>query len=248
MNFEKYGSFILEETAALLAIDSPSGMTQAAADHVIARFEALGYRCERTRKDGVLVYFGGEETDNGELMYLIKETPTGSIISFTSTEPSKDYVGNTVFLFFCLCLGSIAIFFVISERLAHCAVMPVKKAWENQKRFVADASHDLKTPLTVILANNDILKSHGEESVNSQQKWIESTGEEALKMKGLVTQMLDLAKSENALCLTTSRVNLSELTEKEILHQEPIAFEKQGLHYSHKCFLIGVYRHSLGNC
>ena len=79
MNFEKYGSFILEETAALLAIDSPSSMTQAAAEHVMARFEALGYRCERTRKDGVLVYFGGEETDNGLLLEAHMDTLGGMV-------------------------------------------------------------------------------------------------------------------------------------------------------------------------
>ena len=74
-----------------------------------------------------------------------------------------------------------------------------QKAVRHRKQFVADASHDLKTPLTVILANNDILEPHTDQSVESQQKWIDSTGEEALKMKGLVTQMLDLAKSENAM-------------------------------------------------
>lgn len=170
-------------------------------------------------------YYG--EVDDGRLMYLMKETRGGSIISFASTEPSDEYVSSTVLLFLFLCLGSIVLFFIISERLAHYAVMPVKKAWENQKQFVADVSHDLKTPLTVILANNDIINSHSEENVSSQQKWIDSTSEEALKMKALVTQMLDLAKSENAVSMAIAPLNLSELTEREILHLEPIAFEKQ---------------------
>ena len=68
MDFEQYGQFILEETAALLAIDSPSGMTQAAAEHVMARFEALGFACERTRKDGVIVHLGGEDKADGLLL------------------------------------------------------------------------------------------------------------------------------------------------------------------------------------
>ena len=74
MDFEKYGAYILEETAALLDIDSPSGMTQQAAEHVMARFEALGYRCERTRKDGVVVYFGGEDKENGLLLEAHMDT------------------------------------------------------------------------------------------------------------------------------------------------------------------------------
>ena len=49
MNWEAYTQFILDETMALLAIDSPSGMTQRAAEHVMARFAALGYAPQRTR-------------------------------------------------------------------------------------------------------------------------------------------------------------------------------------------------------
>lgn len=79
MDFEQYGRFILEETAALLAIDSPSGMTQAAADHVIARFEALGCACERTRKDGVIVRLGGEDRENGLLLEAHMDTLGGMV-------------------------------------------------------------------------------------------------------------------------------------------------------------------------
>lgn len=79
MDFERYGRFILEETAALLAIDSPSGMTQAAAEHVMARFEALGCRCERTRKDGVIVHMGGEDRENGILLEAHMDTLGGMV-------------------------------------------------------------------------------------------------------------------------------------------------------------------------
>jgi len=79
MDFEKYGSFILEETAALLAIDSPSGMTKTAADHVMARFKELGYRCERTRKNGVLVQLGGEDASNGLLLEAHMDTLGGMV-------------------------------------------------------------------------------------------------------------------------------------------------------------------------
>ena len=79
MDFEQYGQFILEETAALLAIDSPSGMTQAAAEHVMARFEALGFACERTRKDGVIVHFGGEDKADGLLLEAHMDTLGGMV-------------------------------------------------------------------------------------------------------------------------------------------------------------------------
>ena len=79
MDFEQYGQFILEETAALLAIDSPSGMTQAAAEHVMARFEALGFACERTRKDGVIVHLGGEDKADGLLLEAHMDTLGGMV-------------------------------------------------------------------------------------------------------------------------------------------------------------------------
>ena len=68
MNWNKYGSFIVEETKNLLAIDSPSGMTKKAAEHVMTRFEALGYAPQMTRKDGVLVCLGGVDKENGLLL------------------------------------------------------------------------------------------------------------------------------------------------------------------------------------
>ena len=71
---------------------------------------------------------------------------------------------------------------------------PVDRAWRQQRRFVADASHDLKTPLTVILANTSILLEHPERSIASQSQWIESTQHEAQQMQGLVGDLLLLAQ------------------------------------------------------
>jgi len=165
--------------------------------------------------------------NDGELMFLKRSSGKNTVIAFTSTKIMDDSIRATVLLSISICLATIIVFFAISERLAHYAVKPVKNAWDSQKQFVEDASHDLKTPLTVILANNDILLSHKNESIRNQQKWVDSTTEEALKMKSLVTQMLDLAKSENSHSLTLDTVNLSEITEGEILQIEPIAFEKK---------------------
>ena len=53
--------------------------------------------------------------------------------------------------------AALAAFFVISMFFSRWALAPVDRAWRQQRRFVADASHDLKTPLTVILANTSIL-------------------------------------------------------------------------------------------
>ena len=74
MDYQAYGKYIVDETLALLAIDSPSGMTARAAEHVKARFEALGYKAERTRKDGVLVCLGGKNMDDAILLEAHMDT------------------------------------------------------------------------------------------------------------------------------------------------------------------------------
>ena len=79
MNWNEYGSFIMEETKNLLAIDSPSGMTKKAAEHVMARFEALGYAPQMTRKDGVLVCLGGVDKENGLLLEAHMDTLGGMV-------------------------------------------------------------------------------------------------------------------------------------------------------------------------
>ena len=119
------------------------------------------------------------------------------------------------------------IIFLISFLLSSFAVKPVKSAWEQQKQFVADASHELKTPLTVILANNNIMMSHTNSTVKDEKQWLESTEEEAQHMKSLIDQMLFLAKSDaGETNVEMSEVDFSEIVEGTSLNFEPVAFEK----------------------
>ena len=62
---EKYADYAWEQTAALLAIDSPSGFTRRAAEWVKDAFEALGFPAKITTKGGVLADLGGENADDG---------------------------------------------------------------------------------------------------------------------------------------------------------------------------------------
>ena len=77
--------------------------------------------------------------------------------------------------------GLIALF-LISFFLSAWVVRPVERSWAQQRQFVADASHELKTPLTVILANTGILLSHPDETIAQQQRWVRNTQEEAVNM------------------------------------------------------------------
>ncbi|MBO5715188.1 MAG: HAMP domain-containing histidine kinase [Clostridia bacterium] len=172
------------------------------------------------------------ESDRGNyldlnLSFLRQSTPNGIIISFLSREHINERLRENLSQGALAGLIFMLVFGFISIRLASIALAPVEKAWEQQKQFIADASHDLKTPLTVILANNNIISSHTDETVGSQMKWIESTNEEAKRMSDLINKMLELAKSEATKEeLKLGEINLSEVVENSILQFEVVAFEK----------------------
>lgn len=128
-------------------------------------------------------------------------------------------------------LGALALLFLLNLVFSRWALRPVQQAWAQQQQFIADASHELKTPLTVILANNAILRQRGGDTIASQRQWIESTQVEAERMQGLVTDMLDLARPapEGAQASEgpAGIVDLSRLVEGEALTFEAVAFERE---------------------
>lgn len=112
----------------------------------------------------------------------------------------------------------------VAVLLSWWATRPVERAWRQQRQFLSDASHELKTPLTVILSNAEMLGSAALEERPS--RWTDNIRSEARRMKSLVEQMLTLARAEDALpAAVFSRVSLSEAAEDCALAFEPVAFE-----------------------
>lgn len=124
-------------------------------------------------------------------------------------------------------VAALGLFFVVSVFFSRWALRPVDHAWSQQRQFVADASHDLKTPLTVILANASILLEHPERSIASQSQWVESTQHEAQHMQGLVGDLLLLAQiDEGTAPPAMDRLDITDLVEGELLQFESVAFER----------------------
>lgn len=162
-----------------------------------------------------------------DLRFLMEQTSDGTIrIAFADRSWEHSTLRNLFLTCLLIWLLAMAAFFFVSLFLASLALRPVEKAWKQQRQFVADASHELKTPLTVILANTGIVLAHPSDTVESQSKWLSYTQEEARQMKGLVEDLLFLAKSDSARLPThPTQVDLSQLVQGCLLPFEPVAFE-----------------------
>jgi len=161
------------------------------------------------------------------LRYMISNKGKEIKIAFIDISDDIKTLENTVVTLIFSCAAALIAFFFISLYLSKWALRPVERAWEQQRRFVADASHELKTPLTVILANTGILKSNRLSTVEQQMNWIENTGAEATRMKKLVDNLLFLAKADDTeLSVTLSKVNLSDIAISSALAFESVAFER----------------------
>lgn len=101
-------------------------------------------------------------------------------------------------------------------------IKPVEESFNKQKDFITDASHELKTPLAIIMASSDSL-----ESENIKSKYLDNIKNESERMNKLITSLLDLSKLENGIDENSYRLdNLSKIVEKNCLTFEGIAYEK----------------------
>ena len=169
------------------------------------------------------------ETVMGTVVYESEDAAARIVLVDTSAmdEAFSAQLRNDVLISIAALLALLLIANFLSER----ALKPVEHAWEEQRRFVADASHELKTPLAVIIANTQILANDPAIPAESK-RWVESTADEAGHMKSLVTDLLELARADESATdgLTGARqhedIDFSELVDSATLEFDAIAFER----------------------
>ena len=160
---------------------------------------------------------------------------------------STDYIVQSVLrlglVLLAIWLGAMLLFLVISIQLSAIAARPMEEAMQREKQFVADASHDLKTPLSVILANNAILAENPDAPVGSLSRWLDSTQAAAKRMQQLISQMLTLADVERPDApVALERVDLASLAMRSALELESLAYEKNitlDTELPEECFVRG---------
>ena len=173
---------------------------------------------ESDKKSGIIsakIKFAKRTANNGDVVRIVfsnRFSRNHSFIAYVLLTSGALLVG-------------VGCYFAISMILARIALKPVEDSWSKQKQFVADASHELKTPLSVIMANTEIIASHQDETVASQMQWIENTRLEAKRMAELVADLLFLAKNDDGLKVQMEPVNISDCIETTVLSYDAVFYE-----------------------
>ena len=165
---------------------------------------------------------------DSHLRFLRLETDSGNFIVFADTSNETQTLTGLLRTCLLLCGAAFAAFFLVSILLARWAVRPVETAWTQQKQFVADASHELKTPLTVLLTDAELLCTpEGEYTAAEKQQLSQSMLTVAQQMRVLVEQLLELARvDQNIPHSQYARLNWSENVSDALLPFEPVFYEK----------------------
>lgn len=167
---------------------------------------------------------GSGTIDSYNLRYLRRDNGFFQRIAFVDISMEKNTLDDMARSF--LQIGGVAVVILlgISALLAWWATRPVETALRQQRQFLSDASHELKTPLTVILSNAELLSGAALEP--RPARWADNIHSEAGQMKALVEEMLTLARADNMPRTAVHTVqSLTDIVTDTVLSFEPVAFE-----------------------
>ncbi len=158
------------------------------------------------------------------LRYLRQENGIYQKIAFVDMSMEQAMLRDMLLPYLKIALAAFLLLLGASILLSHWATAPVERAWKQQRQFLSDASHELKTPLTVILSNAELLE-HASLS-ERPARWADNIHAEARRMRTLVEEMLTLARSDHGEpSAVFAEVSLSDLVSDCALSFEPVAFE-----------------------
>ncbi len=116
-------------------------------------------------------------------------------------------------------LAMIALFF-LAICLAKRIVQPLEESYQKQKQFISDAGHELKTPISIVSTNAELLSRE----LGNNNQWLANIQYENERMGVLITQLLELSRVENAMP-QTEQIDFSHLVNGEALPFESVAYE-----------------------
>lgn len=162
--------------------------------------------------------------DAYHLRYLRQDMGLYTKLAFVDTSMEQEMLRGVAEICAVVGFAAVTLLLIVSILLSYWATRPVAKAWQQQKQFLSDASHELKTPLTVILSNAELLEQTPLEE--RPARWADNIHSESLRMKYLVEEMLTLARADTQTHVAELvPLSLSDVAGDCVLAFDPVAFE-----------------------
>ena len=159
-----------------------------------------------------------------DLITIIVQNKTFAVYDNTA---EQNTLGALTVILISVFIVVISVMFVLGYLLSGRVLKPASDAFTSQKDLIANASHELKTPITIINANLDVLSANGEATVSENKKWLENIESQTRRMNELVIEMLELSSFESAQYVPdVQTVNISEEVEGTTLSFEAACFER----------------------
>ena len=158
------------------------------------------------------------------LRYLVEDNGLCRKLAFVDMSMEQATLARVIRSYLVIALAALLVLLGIAAAASRWVTRPVERAWRQQRQFLSDASHELKTPLTVILSNAELLE--GAALPEKPARWSGNIRCEAEQMRTLVEQMLTLARADNGVRPAAMEpVNFSDVATECVLSFEPVAFE-----------------------
>ena len=168
------------------------------------------------------------ELEDHDLRFLKSPSPMGYTIVFSDTTTETATMNRLLYGCIAIFAVAVVVFLGISILLSHWVIKPVATAWDQQRQFVADASHELKTPLSVIMANAELMQSE-EASEEDRKAYSGNILGVTYQMRSLVENMLEMARVDNGTVkMNFTAVDLSQLVGDAALSFQ-LLYEEKGL-------------------
>lgn len=177
-----------------------------------------------------------------KLQYYTLEKENGTIMVFTDKSAELDTLDQLTRTTILIGVISMIVLSILTLFISKKSIQPIKTAFEKQKQFISDASHELKTPLTIISANADVLSDE-----IGDNKWLDYIKSQADRMNVLVNDLLNLTRLENNTSdFICAKFNLSKAIENTALPFECQAFEQNkvfDIDIQDELYITGSERH-----
>ncbi|MBQ8533700.1 MAG: HAMP domain-containing histidine kinase [Clostridia bacterium] len=147
----------------------------------------------------------------GNYRYLVTVSDKGTAITFLDCTKARQSFNTFLFISILITVVGLITVFILMYFLSKRIIRPFVESQEKQKRFIADAGHEIKTPVTIIDADTEVLRLE-----MGDNEWLDDIRRQTKRMGSLTDDLVFLSRIDDNLTLTFGQVNISDIAQETL--------------------------------